>query len=260
MQRKSIYQEFEDAYGDDPIRRRYGISDYDVNMELERRKALLANDASEAALLGQELQNTKLLTEEAFKQRERVLEESHAADALRELQDVDDPKQIVSVLSKYPRAVIDPTVKAITDQKFKAREVLNNLSVKATELGTFPEFKEKTQSGQDAVDAFATANTERSDMMTRSTLEGLDIPVPENRSEMLALEQRARAMEPDPALRQSLVADRKMYEETIQDPMSTDEEKAEAERKLQGVRDQLQGARALGRDAIKAYINQATGR
>ena len=259
----SVYDTFYDEYGVDTLRQRYG--NYTVDRELRRRQRDLEQKSVEERMFGLQLQNAKMLAGEAYQNRERVDTEAQAADVLGAISDVRDPREIVGLLRNNRKAINDPAVTSAVNNKFKEFERLREINEKAAALGGyFGDYKAAVDAGQNPEEAYTGTAVRRTEDLTRSRLEGYGISTPEDSKELEKLAVKAESMEPDPALRQSLVADKKTFNEVLQDPMATDEDKAAAVANLERVNRQLMGARALGEDQVaqekRAFINRALGR
>lgn len=260
--RRSIYDEFGDELGRDPIRSRYGMPEMIYNDELERRKREASVRATEEDAFGRELQNAKALAAMEYDARERVDTEAQAADFFTSLPSAKTPKDIVDLAYRNRKAMKDPAVNLAAETTLKEFERLKALNEKASSLGGyFGDYRAAVEQGAAPEEAFTATSVQRAQDITRSRLEGRGIETPDDPKELERLAVKAESMEPDPALRQSLNADRRIYENVLTDINSTEEDKAEAKRELQKIRDQMQGAWALSRDATKSYIiNSAVGK
>lgn len=262
--RRSIYDEFRDAYGQDPIASRYGVSDYSVGMELQRRKELLGIRTDEAQALGLEVRNTREMADLAYQTRERVDTEAQATDVLERLQYVQSPQEVISLLSEKRKSLNDPAVKSLVDNRLKEFETLRQYQEKAASLGGyFGDYESSVNQGAAPEDAFAAATVQRNQDLTRSRLEGLGIKAPEDPKELERLAVRAEAMEVDPAAKQMLTMEYRAADAVLNDPMTTDEEKADAKEQIERVRRQMSGPRQLAEetpDEKRAYIQRALGR
>ena len=260
--RRSIYDEFGDELGRDPIRSRYGMSEITYDRELKRRSREANVRATEEDAFGRELQNAKALAAMEYDARERVDTEAQAADFFTSLPSARTPKDIVDLAYKNRKAMKDPAVNLAAETTLKEFERLKALNEKASSLGGyFGDYQAAVEQGAVPEDAFAATSVQRGQDITRSELEGLGVKPPEDPKEMEQLAARARAMEPDIATRQMLSADISRLIKVVEDIEADPEVRAAALVDLQTARKTMLGARALaeptgpGRLSPSDYIN-----
>ena len=264
--RRSIYDEFGDELGRDPIRSRYGMSEITYDRELKRRSREANVRATEEDAFGRELQNAKALAAMEYDARERVDTEAQAADFFTSLPSARTPKDIVDLAYKNRKAMKDPAVNLAAETTLKEFERLKALNEKASSLGGyFGDYQAAVEQGAVPEDAFTATQVQRGQDITRSRLEGMGIATPEDPKELERLAVRAESMEPDTATRQMLMAEYKTADAMIKDPMTTDEEKASAREELDRIRRQMMGARNLAEPVetpldARSYMQRALGR
>jgi hypothetical protein len=266
MATRSIYNTFQDEYGRDPIRERYGMNEYTYDAELRRRQREANARTSEEQAFGLELRNAKELAAMEYDSRDRVDTEAQAADFFTSLPSARTPKEVVDLLYRNRKAVKDPAVNLAAETTLKEFERLKALNEKASSLGGyFGDYQAAVEQGAAPEDAFAATQVQRGQDITRSRLEGMGIATPEDPKELERLAVKAESMEPDTATRQMLMAEYKTADAMIKDPMTTDEEKASAREELERIRRQMMGARNLAEPVetpldARSYMQRALGR
>lgn len=185
-ERTSVY-DFNDEYDVDPVRMRYGTSDADVTRATELKEYELTLQNQEAAIMGQRLSNTKLLAEEAYKQRQRMETDAQLTDAYGALGEANTPAALADISVRYAAATRSEDFKNAFAERKALFDSRATAEVEAAKLGVLPQFTENVErnGGVDAMDpsrALASAVDSGVERSTRGVLEaaGVEIPMTAN--------------------------------------------------------------------------------
>lgn len=240
-ERKAMF-DFSDGYGSDPIRRRYGIDERDIDRSLRQKQLELKLRGDEATIIGQEVSNNRNLAQQYYETKTRAETEAQLADAYQALSNARSVEDYTSIVKRYPNALRDDGFKTALNTGFDTAKQQNEYVVKAAEIGALRQFDQAVGSGMQGSRALAEAATQRQEKALEDSLKvrGMEVPRNEDGSvnqdalSLASAELDSQRLEPEE--RQFVLDKWRMLSKQVADPQylwNSDEEKSAAMQQMQ---------------------------
>ncbi len=234
--------DFSDGYGTDPIRRRYGIDERDLERALRQKQLDLKLRSDEAQVIGQEVSNNRQLSEQHYQNKVMAETQAQLADAFQALGNAKSTDDYATIVKKYPYALGDQRFKSQIDLGLQTARQQNEYIMKAAEIGALRQFDSAVQSGMEGPRALAEAATQRQEKNLESalTVQGMEVPrnedgtVNQDAVSLAAAELESQKLQPEE--RQFVLDKWRMLSKQVTDPQylwNSDEEKSAAMQQMQ---------------------------
>lgn len=248
--------DFSDGYGADPIQRRYGVSQRDIDRALREKQTQLELRAKESEVVAREVSINSALSKQNYENRLRAETEAQLSDAYQALGQAATADDYATIVKRYPNALRDDAFKSALDTSYQTAQKQHEYVLKAAEVGALRQFDQLSQTGTPAPRALAEAVTRKrdQDLVSELAVRGVDVPREEDGSldpEVASMAQAKRESEKlMPEERQFVLDKWRQLQRQITDPLTeweSDEAKQSALSQMQDLETFLNPMNRLSR-------------